>query len=133
MARELKPQLVAMGRRLQTRREELQWSQYDVVTKLEQLGIEMTRAAYSHWENGRADIPASALAAIAHILNLPANYLLGQQSETEWQDEQAMLFYNGTSPDLRPTAVATLKALFEASDRQRTTHGRKAQDTDLDL
>lgn len=126
MARELKPQLVAMGRRMQARREELHWSQQDVITKLEQKGIEITRAAYSHWETGRADIPSSALAVAASILQLPANYLLGQQTETEWVDEQAMLFYNGTSPDLRLTAVATLKALWEASDRQRTTHGRKA-------
>ncbi|MCW3095754.1 MAG: Helix-turn-helix domain [Chthonomonadaceae bacterium] len=131
MARELKPQLVAMGRRMQARRDELHWSQQDVILKLEQAGIEITRAAYSHWETGRADIPSSALAVIANILSIPANYLLGQQSETEWLDEQAMLFYKGTSPDLRPTALATLKALFEASDRQRTTHGRKADDTDM--
>ena len=130
MARILKPELVAMGKRMQARRENLHWSQAEVVTKLEQTGIEMTRAAYSHWETGRADIPASALAIIANILELPANYLLGQQSEEQWMDEQAMLFFNGVSPDLKRTAVATLKALFEESDRQRTTHGRKAQDTD---
>ncbi len=131
MARTLKPQLVAMGKRMQVRREELQWSQQEVIQKLEQAGIEMTRAAYSHWETGRADIPSSALAKIATILTIPANYLLGQTSEEEWMDEQAMIFFNGTSPQLKQTAVATLKALFEASDRERTTHGRKALDTDV--
>lgn len=130
MARELKPLLVAMGKRMQGRREELRWSQQDVILKLEQEGIEMTRAAYSHWETGRADIPTSALAAIARILETPVNYLIGQQSEGEWLDEQAMLFYNGMEPHLRPTALATLKALCDASDRSRTTHGRKALDSD---
>jgi len=132
MARELRPQLVAMGRRLQARRDELQWSQQDVITKLEQEGIEMTRAAYSHWETGRADIPSSALLVIADLMDLRASYLLGQQSETEWMDEQAMKFYHGTSQELRPAALATLKALCEASDRSRTTHGRKALDVDED-
>lgn len=130
MARTLKPLLVAMGKRLQARREELHWSQQDVITKLDEAGIEMTRAAYSHWETGRADIPSTALAAVARIMDISVNYLLGQTSESEWLDEQAMQFYNGTAPNLRPAAVATLRALFEASDRSRTTHGRKAEDTD---
>jgi transcriptional regulator with XRE-family HTH domain len=130
VARELKPQLVAIGRRLQSRREELRWSQQDVIVKLEQAGIEMTRAAYSHWETGRADIPSSALAAIADIFSIPATYLLGQQSDSEWMDEQAMIFYKGTSEKYRPAALATLKALFEESDRERTTHGRKADDSE---
>jgi transcriptional regulator with XRE-family HTH domain len=128
--RELKPQLVAMGRRMQARREEQKWSQQDVILKLETAGIEMTRAAYSHWETGRADMPSSALAAIAKVLEIPAGYLLGEMRETEWMDERAMAFYKGTAPDLRLAAVATLKALFEESDRRRTTHGRQVLDSD---
>ena len=130
MARVLKPQLIALGRRMKARREELQWSQQEVIMKLEQTGIEMTRAAYSHWETGRADIPSSALASIAGILKMSAGYLLGQQSEEEWVDERAMQFYNDIPPELRPTALATLRALCAASDRSRTTHGRKAEDTE---
>jgi transcriptional regulator with XRE-family HTH domain len=130
VARELKPRLVAMGRRLQARREELQWSQHDVILKLGGAGIEMTRAAYSHWETGRADIPSSALAILADLLDISVGYLLGQQSAGEWIDEQAMQFYNGTSSELRGAAMAALKALFEASDRKGTTHGRKAFHTD---
>lgn len=126
MSRIIRPQLVEMGRRMQARRDEHKWSQQDVITRLETAGIEMTRAAYSHWETGRADIPSSALSAIAKILMIPAAYLLGEKSEDSWLDEEAMEFYNGTSPELRVAARATLKALFEESDRQRTTHGHKA-------
>lgn len=130
MPRELKPHLIAMGRRMQARREELKWSQQDVILKLDKAGIEMTRAAYSHWETGRADMPSSALAAIARVLEISAGYLLGEVREAEWMDERAMMFYNGTAPDLKLTAVATLRTLFEESDRRRTTHGRQVPDTD---
>lgn len=130
MSRLIRPKLAEMGRRMQARREEHKWSQAEVITRLEEAGIEMTRAAYSHWETGRADIPSSALSAIAKILELPSSYLLGEQSPGEWQDEKAMEFYNGIAPELKPTAYATLKTLFEASDRRQTTHGRKASEED---
>lgn len=136
MSREIRPELVARGRRIQLRREELQWSQQDMITKLEQAGIDwagsrtMTRAAYSHWETGRADIPASALAAVANVLEIPVAYLLGQQSQEEWFDVQAMQYYRGTSEELKPAALAALEALFRMSDQSRTTHGRKALDTE---
>ena len=131
MSRVIRPRLAEMGRRMQARREEHKWSQTEMITRLEAAGIEwagsktMSRAAYSHWETGRADVPSSALVTLADVLQVSVGYLTGEQSAGEWQDELAMQFYNGMALELKPTALATLKTLFEASDRLQTTYGRK--------
>jgi len=132
MSRILNPEMVALGKRIQARREQKQWSQQDMLTKLQQQGLDVTRGAYSHWESGRVNLPAMALIALTDILDLSADYLLGKQSEEEWLDDEVIQWYREISPDFRHAARAMMKALCEASDRQRTTHGRKALDTEAD-
>ena len=129
MSRILHPEMIALGKRIQARREEKQWSQEEMLTKLQQHGFDVTRGAYSHWETGRVNLPALAVIALTDVLDLSADYLLGKQSEEEWLDDEVIQWYRAMCPDFRNAARAAMKALCEASDRQRTTHGRKAPDT----
>ncbi len=48
-------------------------------------------------------------------------------SDEEIGDEEAIAYYRGIPPNLKPAARAILKTMFEQSDRAETTHGKKAE------
>lgn len=51
----------------------------------DQLGI--SRAAYSHLENGRNEPDSTTLVKLANIFDVTTDYLLGNKQTPEWADE----------------------------------------------
>jgi transcriptional regulator with XRE-family HTH domain len=126
MSREPREELIPIGLRLKVARENMGYSQQQVRLKLAERDIEITQSGYSHWETGRAELSISALKAICEILKTDAGYLLGQAQEDIWVREPSGRRYYG----LEPHQQSLINALMEemaASDREETTHGRKAQ------
>ena len=55
----------------------------------DQLGI--TRAAYSHLENGRNEPDSSTIIKLANIFEVTTDYLLGNNQAPEWADENDLV------------------------------------------
>jgi transcriptional regulator with XRE-family HTH domain len=125
--REPREDLILIGRRIKAARDDMGFSQQQVINKLCDAGIEITQGGYGHWESGRTDIPSSTLVTLARVLKTDVRALLGQTDEEDWVDESPARFYNGLSPEDALVAKGVLRALFKASDAKATTHGHKAE------
>lgn len=80
--------------------------------------LDISPESYAHYERGRTEFTASQIQQISRVLRVPAAYLLGEQSEEEFQDQQAAKYYNGIAPALQQTAKEMLRLLYEQSDRE---------------
>lgn len=106
---------------LRARREELHLSQDDLAARLQLEGLEVSRAAISHWETGRDQAPIEnrkGLRALANSLDLtPAELLILAGVEPEEKIIQSDLARRGAliidnlPPDAQKTAVDQLRAL----------------------
>lgn len=111
--RNMTDQAETMSNRIRARREYLQLSQEAVASALS-----MSPVGYGHWERDRTEPSASQLKELAKVLHVSVSYLVGEQPREQFEDEEAARWYNGLPPHLRPAARATLRALYEQSDRE---------------
>lgn len=110
---------------LRERREHLGLSQEALAVKLQQAGLDVSRAAVSHWETGRDNPPIRDIngrRALAEALSLTVPDLLHMAGEVEIGDEvvasipsdaarRAALIINRLPPDAQRTALEQLRAL----------------------
>ena len=106
---------------LKARRDELRLSQDDLAARLQISGLDVSRAAVSHWETGRDKPPIDnrkSLAAIARALEmLPAEVLLlaGESEEQNgvYSDaaKHGALIIDRLPPEAQRAAVDQLRVL----------------------
>lgn len=110
---------------LKQRREQLELSQEAFAIKLQQAGLDVSRALISHWETGRGNVPirdVEARRALARALDLTVSELLNLAGEVEIEDEivssipsetarRAALIISRLPPDAQRTALEQLRAL----------------------
>ncbi|RUT36345.1 XRE family transcriptional regulator [Paenibacillus zeisoli] len=77
----------------------------------------MTRQGYGYYESGKRTVDSETLAALADILEVDTDYLLGRTSQPKsLQDETGIAFYGGPdqySQDEIEVMEAALKAYRE--------------------
>jgi transcriptional regulator with XRE-family HTH domain len=105
---------------LRRRREQLGLSQGELASKLQDAGLEITRATVSHWETGRHPSPfdsVSAISALAEILGISltdlfktATYELAAEGLSE-AARAAALTVDRLTPEGQQIALQQLKAL----------------------
>lgn len=113
----------SIGKQLKMRREELGLDRADVAAYLE-----MTPTGYGYYETGARDISATQLYVLAQFLRCPIGYFFVEDTAgNDLTEENALAYYRGIPPDLKPAARAVLKTMFEQADRDETTHGKRAE------
>lgn len=109
-----------IGQKMKARREYLRLSQEEIASQ-----IPTNRVTYGRWENGQREISAEDLQRVASALKVPLSFFI---PEDEWApDGEIAAFYNGMPPDYQPVILEMIKAAHKAIERERTTHGRKAE------
>ena len=103
----------SVGDRVRARRELLGMSQQEIAEKMS-----LSVVGYGHYERGRTEFTASQLKALARLLDAPVSYLVGEQSDEGFQDEEAAKHYYGLAPPMKQTAKEMLRLLYEQSDRE---------------
>ena len=71
------------GARIESKRKELGLKQIDLLTKLQIKGVELTASGLSKLEGQLRSINDYELVAIAEILGVSLNWLVGKESEVE--------------------------------------------------
>lgn len=81
--------------------------------------------AISNYEQARRPILAEELQRFANVLGIPVAYFYAELDTEEFNDAEAVHWLKYMEPHLKPAARATLKALYEQSDRE-AKEGRAA-------
>ena len=90
------------------------------------LGI--TNVGYGDYERGNSSIPLSNLLKVAKLFRRPPEWFIGENVDRDLADEEEFLaMYRNATPDLKPIAKRTLKAILLDAEREDTTFGKKAE------
>jgi transcriptional regulator with XRE-family HTH domain len=89
--------------------------------------INLTKAAVSNYENGHSTPSDETLVAIADVLDVDTDYLLGRTNQPRSSSVDGMFFYGG--PDkLTPDEIAEMEAALEryrAMKKRAEEHAEK--------
>jgi transcriptional regulator with XRE-family HTH domain len=142
----------AIATRIRARREALHMTQQEVSDNLN-----VERATYARWENGKISVRASDLKRLAGILKVRVAYFYGDDMEvggpsvvsdpindytyevTDREMDEMNASIAGVPPEIRPAALAAFKALTKslAAAKEPKTFGagkgaRTVVDPDID-
>ena len=111
-----------MGARLKDRREYLKLTQQEVAD-----AISIGRSNYAKYEMGIIDIPSSAIPALAKVLRVPVSYFFGEYDNEAEDEPPAFGFYRSLSFEKQDDFALQMKAVLDKEQRDKTTHGKKAE------
>lgn len=76
-----------IGMAIKSRRLYLQLTQQQVADRIQELGIDVNRSNYAHYEAGKVEIGMSAFLAIAKVLKTPVGLLLNEDTAIPSEDQ----------------------------------------------
>ena len=104
----------ALGKRLQAARERMNMTQEDAAKRLN-----VERATYAHWEQGRSEMSASRLEDVCTLYGISADYLFGTKLPQNDDERELVGTFRMLPPELRESAKRLLKAFVDGTAGNR--------------